>query len=101
MGRTCHLRPLAEDDWAALFQAASDPQIWEYHPATDRWQEYSFRRFFDASIACGSAMLISDSKTGEVIGTSRFDVTRAQANEAEIGWTFLIRSRWAAGTTPP
>ena len=43
--------PCAADDWDALFAVASDPLIWEQHPAHDRWQEPVFRAFFDDALA--------------------------------------------------
>lgn len=88
------LRPLRSADWAGLFAVGSDPLIWAHHPAPDRWQEAGFRRFFDDGMASGGAMLISDARTGAVIGTSRFDRSRVAPDEAEIGWTFLARSYW-------
>lgn len=94
---TVRLRPLAVDDWPALFAVASDPSLWQQHPAADRWREGVFRRFFDDALASGGAMLIADAANGEVIGSSRFDVARAPPDEAEIGWTFLARSRWGGG----
>ncbi len=92
------LRPLSGDDWPALFAVASDPLIWAGHPAHDRWQETSFRRFFDDALASGGALLILDRTSSEVIGSSRYDFTRAEPGEIEIGWTFLARDRWGGAT---
>lgn len=92
------LRPLRYEDRAALFEIASDPLIWAQHPASDRWREDVFGRFFDDALASRGAMLIQDAATGQAIGSSRFDVSRAGAGEAEIGWTFLARSRWGGDT---
>jgi RimJ/RimL family protein N-acetyltransferase len=92
------LRALRESDWDALFRVASDPLIWSVHPASDRWQEPVFRRFFDDALASGGALLITRSATGEVLGSSRFDQTRAEEGELEIGWTFLARSEWGGAT---
>ena len=88
------LRPMYPDDFAALFAVAGDPAIWAIHPAHDRWQESVFRRFFADGLASGGAMIIEDARTDDVIGSSRFDPTRAGAGEIEIGWTFLARSHW-------
>ena len=35
-GRLLELRPLTPGDFDALFEAASDPLIWEQHPESDR-----------------------------------------------------------------
>lgn len=88
------LRPSTPDDWDALYAIASDPLIWEVHPAHDRWQESVFRAYFDGGIACGGALTILDKATGDVIGSSRFDDWNAQADQIEIGWTYLARSYW-------
>ena len=37
-GELIELRPLRPQDFDALFSAASDPQIWEQHPESDRYQ---------------------------------------------------------------
>jgi RimJ/RimL family protein N-acetyltransferase len=92
------LRPLHVDDWAALYAVASDPLIWAVHPAHDRWQEPVFRRFFDEALASGGALVAIDPATNNLIGSSRFDRTRAELGEIEIGWTFLARRYWGGPT---
>ena len=94
-GERLLLRPLRADDWDALFAAASDPQIWEVHPANDRWQEPVFRAFFDDALANGGALAVIDKASGAIIGSSRFqNHDPADGGSVEIGWTFLARSHW-------
>ncbi len=93
-GELIALRPARSEDFAALFAVASDPLIWEVHPAHDRWQEPVFRKFFDDGLASGGMLVAIDRATGAVIGSSRYDFGRAEAGEVEIGWTFLARSHW-------
>lgn len=94
-GEHVHLRPLVAGDWDALFAVASDPLIWEQHPAHDRWREPVFRPFFEAALAAGGALLASDAKTGAVIGSSRFQgLEEADGGSIEIGFTFLARAVW-------
>ena len=88
------LRPLRAVDHDALYRVASDPLIWEQHPAKERSEPDGFRRFFDESLATGGALLATDAQTGEVIGSSRYFGYDAEKREVEIGWTFLARSRW-------
>lgn len=89
------LRPLRASDWEALFAVASDPLIWEQHPAHDRWREPVFRAFFDDALAGKGALLARDARSGAVIGSSRFQgLDAAAGGSVEIGWTFLARSHW-------
>lgn len=94
MGRMLELRPLAPQDWDALYEVASDPAIWEQHPASDRWQETVFRKFFDDALASGGALVAIDRADGAVIGSSRFYGYDPKRSEVEIGWSFLARDRW-------
>ena len=94
-GERLHLRPLAADDWDALFAVASDPLIWAIHPSHDRWQEPVFRAFFDDAMAKGGALAIIDRASGAMVGSSRFQAyDPAEGGSIEIGWTFLARSHW-------
>lgn len=98
-GERLTLRPLVPADWDALFAVASDPLIWEQHPAHDRWREPVFRAFFDDALANKGALVAIDRTTDAVIGSSRFQgLEEADGGSVEIGWTFLARSHWG-GTT--
>ena len=93
------LRPLREDDWDALFAVASDPLVWELHPAHDRWQEPVFRKFFAEAMAQGGALVAIEKASGAVVGSSRFwAYDPAHGGSVEIGWTVLARSHWGGET---
>jgi len=99
VGELIEVRPLAPRDWEELFAVASDPLIWEQHPARDRWREDVFREFFLEALETGSAFVVIDRKTGRIIGSSRyylFDQGGFDPKESsvEIGWTFLARAYW-------
>jgi RimJ/RimL family protein N-acetyltransferase len=94
VGELLELRPLRPEDWDALFAVASDPLIWEQHPAWDRYTEPVFRQFFREAMESGGAFVILDRATGQVIGSSRYFGFVPQKKEIEIGWTFLARSYW-------
>jgi N-acetyltransferase len=93
-GTLVELRPLRPDDWDFLFAVASDPLIWEQHPARDRYKADVFRAFFTEALASGGALAALDRKDGRIIGSSRFHGYNEQASEVEVGWTFLARSHW-------
>lgn len=94
IGDRIELRPLRSDDWESLFALASDPLIWEQHPASDRYQEEVFREFFREALESGGAMVVIDRRTHEIIGSSRYFGFDSGESEIEIGWTFLARSYW-------
>jgi N-acetyltransferase len=94
IGELIEVRPLAPDDWEHLFAVASDPLIWEQHPAWDRYREDVFREFFREALETGSAFVVIDRKTGEIIGSSRYFGFDPQESVVEIGWTFLARAYW-------
>lgn len=93
-GALVDLRPLRPTDFDALYAVASDPLIWEQHPASDRYKPEVFRAFFDEGMQSGGALLALDKKHGTVIGSSRYHGYDAGASEIEIGWTFLARRCW-------
>jgi RimJ/RimL family protein N-acetyltransferase len=94
LGDLFELRPLKPEDWESLFRVASDPLIWEQHPAHDRYKEEVFKEFFREALESGGAFLIIDRKTQEIIGSSRYFGYDSAKSEIEIGWTFLARSHW-------
>lgn len=88
------LRPTAPDDWEEMYAVASDPLIWEVHPANDRWQESVFRNYFADALASGGGLTILDKATGKIIGASRYAGHVPERDEIEIGWTFIARDYW-------
>ena len=93
-GKLLELRPLRASDFTDLYAVASDPLIWEQHPVKDRCKEDVFKGFFQESLDSGGALIAIDSKTSQVIGSSRFHGYDQHKSEVEIGWTFLARSHW-------
>ena len=93
-GELLVLRPLRPEDFHDLYAVASDPLIWEQHPANDRYQKEVFKGFFREALESGVALIAIDSKDGRVIGSSRFHGYDEEKSEIEIGWTFLARSHW-------
>jgi len=94
VGELIELRPLGPEDWESLFAVASDPLIWEQHPARDRYEEKVFREFFREALETGSAFVVIDRKTRKIIGSSRYFGFDPQKSSVEIGWTFLARAFW-------
>ena len=93
-GSLVHLKPLEESDFEALYRVASDPAIWEQHPAKERSEREGFRRFFEEAMDTKAAFLIIDKSTGEAMGTSRYKLCPDTDIAIEIGWTFIARKYW-------
>ena len=93
-GDRLELRPLAKDDYAQLFDAASDPKIWEQHPQSDRYKPEVFKVFFDEALASQGAMVIVDRATRKIIGTTRFYDYSKDQSSIVIGYTFIMKTYW-------
>jgi RimJ/RimL family protein N-acetyltransferase len=93
-GQLLELRPLQPGDFDHLYAVASDPLIWQQHPASDRYKEDVFQGFFRDAMESGGALIALDAKDGKAIGSSRFNAYSEEASEIEIGWSFLARSHW-------
>ena len=94
VGDKLMLRPLTESDWEAMYAVASDPLLWEVHPAWDRFKEPVFREYFAGAMASRGALAVIDRATNTIIGGSRYANFVAKRNEIEIGWSFLARDYW-------
>ena len=93
-GRLLRLRPLAAEDFEAVYAAASDPLIWEQHPENTRYRRDVFERFFATAMESGGAFAILDAATLDIIGSSRYYDYDPQARSVCIGFTFLARRYW-------
>jgi N-acetyltransferase len=94
VGDKLWLRPLTEGDWEAMYAVASDPLLWQVHPAWDRYKEPVFREYFAGAMASRGALAVIDRATGGIIGGSRYANFVPERNEIEIGWSFLARDYW-------
>lgn len=93
-GELVELRPMRTGDWRELYAIASDPLIWEVHPAHDRYKEERFQEYFQGGLQSGGALVAIDRRNGKLIGASRYFWYGPDQAELEIGWTFLARSHW-------
>src|SRR5271169_5616154 len=98
-GEILELRPLRPEDFHDLYSVASDPLIWEQHPIQDRYKEEVFREFFREALESGGALVVIDSKDGQVIGSSRFHAYNEEKSEIEIGGRSWPGHTGAASTT--
>jgi RimJ/RimL family protein N-acetyltransferase len=92
-GPRLRLRPLKAADFDELYAAASDPLIWEQHPAPNRHELKVFEEFFDRALKSRGALAIIDKATKKIVGTSRYYDLEGRDSVC-IGFTFLTRAYW-------
>ena len=88
------LKPLTQEDLEGLYDVASDPLVWEQHPAKNRYERDVFELFFNDAMTSGGAFAVIDKRTNKIIGSTRFHRVNESENAIEIGWTFLARKYW-------
>jgi RimJ/RimL family protein N-acetyltransferase len=88
------LQPLDNKHFTEMYAAASDPLIWEQHPAWNRYQEPVFQQYFSEAVDGGMAFAILDAATNAIIGCSRFYNYLPETSCVSIGYTFLTRAYW-------
>lgn len=86
------LRPIQASDRDTLYTVASDPEIWTLHPEPLRYQREVFNGYFDGAFASGTAFLVFEKATGDLIGCSRYYHYDALSSSIAIGYTFLAQS---------
>jgi N-acetyltransferase len=91
------IRPAKTDDFEGLYNVASDPLVWEQHPAKDRYQLDIFTNLFNEGIATKAMFVVIDKKSGDIIGSTRFNPVPETDKAIEIGWSFLARAYWGGG----
>lgn len=91
------LIPLEETDFEALYAVASDPLVWEQHPNKLRYQREVFQNYFEGAMLSKGSFLIRDTKTSEVVGSSRYYDYNEKENSILIGYTFIGRKFWGNG----
>ena len=97
-GKTLRLKPLSESDFEGLFLAASDPQIWAGHPASDRYERPVFEAYFAARLATGKTLAVIDIDSGLIVGMSSYYTPPDLPDSIAIGYTFLVRAKWGGET---
>jgi RimJ/RimL family protein N-acetyltransferase len=87
------LRPVREQDRAALYAIAMDPQIWRYFVARIE-SDADFNAFFDLGLADQAAgrrvvYCITDKQSGRTAGSMSFCNISEPDARLEIGWSWL------------
>lgn len=91
------LQPIQEKDFEALYEVASDPEIWLNHPNKNRYEKDVFRNFFEGAMQSKGAFLIIDQTTNQIIGSTRYYDFNAVEKTIIIGYTFFAKAYWGKG----
>jgi RimJ/RimL family protein N-acetyltransferase len=98
-GAHVRLEPLTAAHLRDLFEAAADPEIWQYLPSAPPKTPDELRAWFDSaardvanhlSVAFATVAIA----TGRAIGSTRYLDIRRRDRGVEIGSTWLARSAW-------
>ena len=98
VGDSLLLRPLIENDFEGLYEAANDPEIWAGHPVKDRYKREVFESYFRFLIDGGTALVIRDRSADRIIGCSRYYAAPDRPDDIAVGFTFLHRAYWGGAT---
>ncbi|MEM9715813.1 MAG: GNAT family N-acetyltransferase [Pseudomonadota bacterium] len=90
--------PLREEDRSDLFAAASDPNIWQGHPAKTRYKPEVFHPYFDFLLATKGNLIFRETPSGEAIGCSNYYCDPNAPTRLSIGFTFLVCEHWGGQT---
>jgi RimJ/RimL family protein N-acetyltransferase len=90
------LTPLLNEHFDQLYEVASDPVLWEFHPIEKGYEKKVFKEFFNKAIQTGS-LLIVDKVQEKVIGCTRFYNFNSYESSVVIGQTFYNKSYWGTG----
>lgn len=94
------LIPLQQGDFESVYEAASDPKVWEQHPNKDRYKREVFKNFFKGAMESGGAFKIIEKASGDVLGSTRFYHFNETENHIFIGYTFYGTKSWGKGINP-
>ncbi|WP_435211742.1 GNAT family N-acetyltransferase [Luminiphilus sp. nBUS_16] len=87
-----------ENHFEALYEVASDPLIWEQHPAQNRWRREVFAAFFADGLSNDlGCYTIVNSESQAVIGSTRFYAHDPLDASIRLGYTFLAKKYWGTG----
>ncbi len=91
-GRFVRLEPLAEEHRTRLRELGADASLFRFMA----WPE-TFDRWFDEALDAPGEVAFAVCDRSEPIGSTRFLNIAPEHRRAEIGWTWLPRSRWGTG----
>lgn len=92
-GELLKLRPLRDKDFDKLYEAASDPLVWEQHPQYNRYKLEVFKALFNKLLEAKGTLII-ETLDGRVIGSSTYYEYEPNKSRIVIGYTFIAREFW-------
>jgi RimJ/RimL family protein N-acetyltransferase len=96
-GTLVRLEPLGPEHAEALYAAALDPTPFRWMVEPFATTREGFDAWFAEALADDGPYATVDAATGEVVGSTRYLAWRPEHRGVEIGWTWLVASRWRTG----
>ena len=99
-GRVIRLEPIRPEHEPELW-AAQDPRIWEATNLAIRTDE-DFGRWMENALdeqaqRIAAPFVTIESRSGRVLGSTRYGSLRPEHRSLEIGWTWLTPTAWGTG----
>jgi len=100
-GRTVKLIPLNKLHKNGLLQAASDGKLWELWftsvPSKENIDKYIIKALDEKENNRGFPFVVTDKKSGEIIGSTRFCNATPEHRRLEIGYTWYSKKSQRTG----
>ena len=100
-GRLCTLMTMRPSHLPDLQRISHDEEIWRHLPM-EGWDneifwEWGIQTLQSKDSGRAHPFVITDTHTGELLGSTRFQEVYAEHRKLEIGWTWIVRKAWGTG----
>jgi RimJ/RimL family protein N-acetyltransferase len=101
-GQLVSVEPLTAAHEAALWEAASDPEVWRWMPSNagstpEHFHGWLERMLEDSKAGKQASFVTVERESGKAIGHTSYLALRPEHRGLEIGWTWLSPGSWRSG----
>jgi N-acetyltransferase len=101
-GQRVTLEPLRAEHESPLFDAGQPEEIWTWWPLNPAESRETMHAYIEGSLEAArnrerQHYATLDANTGEAIGSTSYCLIQPEHKVVEIGWTWLVPSRWGTG----
>jgi RimJ/RimL family protein N-acetyltransferase len=100
-GRIVRLEPMTLEHADGLWSASRDPRTWRWLPIVQPQSRDELDAWVGEALRAGGAgteiPLVTISRKGRVVGSTRYLALQPEHRSVEIGWTWLHPDAWGTG----